>query len=560
MIPSRAHPFLVGGLVGAVLCAGNLYMGLKTGVTDSGNFTATLLAFAILKGRKSPTNPFELNLATTVAVIAGNVSLAGSLMGPVPALARAGYRPVAWELFIWTVGSGMLGVLMAIPLRRRLLVDAPMPFPTGIATAELITTLQKAKEGALARLRVLAASAASAAAYVWFRDGWPSVLPPELKVPGNVRGYDASSLGLGVACQPMLLGVGALIGPKAGFSLMLGALVAWVGLGTHLLQHGVIQEAGFGSLVAWLVWPGAGIIVGASFASLVQQRGIVVDGLRDLVASFKRPLASTDPGDTLSPQAVFVLASFSIIALAFVGQRVFEVAPVTLLLTLGLSVLLTGVCARAAGQTDLAPSGAMSQVSQVALLPLTERATQSLGVSGTTQGLAAQASTSLWCLKTGDVLGAPFKPQLLAQLAAVWLGALICVPIYLLLAQGDAIGSPQLPAPGAMMSAALADALTLKGAGLPPLALEGALMGVVVGALLQAFGGLRFVPIAFAVGVGFVIPASFSITIFLGSLMAWGLARRASGSESNTAVIATGLISGEAVVGIAIACLRVAGF
>lgn len=558
MIHAGARPFLAGGLIGAVLCAGNLYMGLKTGVTDSGNITATLLAFAILNGRRKGVHAFELNLSTTVAVIAGNVSLAGSLMGAVPALTRAGQQPEGWQLFAWAVASGTLGVLLAIPLRRRLLVDSPMPFPTGIATAELITTLQKAKEGVKARLRVLAASASAAAAYVWFRDGWPSVLPAEMKVPGTFRGYDASSLTLGVACQPMLLGVGALIGPKAAISLMLGAAMAWVGLGPGLLHAAVVPDASYGSLVAWLVWPGAGVIVGASFTSLVQQRSMALNGVRDLLSAFRRPLAPSGPAEGLSAPTVLALAALSVMVLAFLGHRVFQVGPSTMLLTLALSVLLTGVCARAAGQTDVAPSGAMSQVSQVTLLPFTERAAASLGVAGTTQGLAAQAANSLWCLKTGEVLGAPLRPQLWAQLGAVWLGAAICVPIYLLLVQGNAIGSNQLPAPGAMMSWALAEALTLKGTGLPAHALEAAGIGAGVGAALQALGARRFVPMAFALGVGFVIPASYAVTIFLGAMGAWAISRSAADSSTPT-VVATGLISGEAVTGITVACLRVAG-
>src|SRR4051794_31142636 len=116
-------------------------MGLKTGFMDSGNFTATLLGFAFfsaMRGKREPYSALENNITQSVAVVAGSMAVTGTHVTAVPAMALLGHPASAGPLILWVAVLGTVGVLFAESLRRRLIVEANLPFPTGVATAELI--------------------------------------------------------------------------------------------------------------------------------------------------------------------------------------------------------------------------------------------------------------------------------------------------------------------------------------------------------------------------------------------------------------------------------------
>ena len=173
---------LASGLaVGALLCIANLYMGLKTGIWDSGHITASILAFALASGRLTR---LENNVAQTAACAAGAVPAAAGLLGAIPALQLLGHHVPGWGIALWGLSLGVLGILFAAALRKRLLEDEQLPFPTGVATAEVIEALHSGGAGARTRTRALVTSGAIGAALAWFRDGKPSIIPNSLPVPG----------------------------------------------------------------------------------------------------------------------------------------------------------------------------------------------------------------------------------------------------------------------------------------------------------------------------------------------------------------------------------------
>ncbi|HYQ81196.1 MAG TPA: OPT/YSL family transporter, partial [Anaeromyxobacteraceae bacterium] len=188
---------LAGALVGLPLAVGNLYMGLKTGWWDSGSITSAILGFAILSAaRGGRGGPHETVAAMSVAAAVGAAPAASGLLGALPALALLG-RPVApWAAAGWGMALGALGVLMALWLRRRLLEEEGLPFPTGVATAEVIAALHAG--GGAGRGRWLAGGAGAAAAVAWLRDGWPRLVPGALLWPGRVGGVPGQALGLGL--------------------------------------------------------------------------------------------------------------------------------------------------------------------------------------------------------------------------------------------------------------------------------------------------------------------------------------------------------------------------
>lgn len=547
-----------GTVLGAMLAASNLYMGLKTGWTDSGNITATLLSFAFFSKLKlNRYTPLENNITQSFAVVAGFMS--ASFLGPIAARVQAGMSASWWALVLWAGSLGTLGVLFTGPMFRQLIVRDNLPFPTGVATATIIQTIHAAKDQARGKLKALFVGTLTAALYVWFRDGRPSILPAQVLAPGEWQGISWAGLSLGLSCAPMLVGAGGLVGLRAGVSVMGGALFAWALLGHALVRSRLVEEASYGPLVAWLVWPGMGLILGSSAAALFKQRQQLRRAVSDSWRALKSPI--TAAADEL-PSGVRMTAAFiSLSAVLLLGAHVFDLGIGTVLVALALSVPLTVVCARSAGQTDLAPTGAAGQASQLALAGLgTSTEAANLAAASVVPGIATQVAAGLWCLRSGQLLNGSVRRQLIAQLAGCWFGALVSVPVFLLLVHTYTLGSAALPAPGAAMFKAMAGALTQQGASLPPYASVAAALGLAVGFGFEYLSDWRLAPTTVALGVGFIVPASYSAALFLGAA-AFAVARRfrPQATDELGQSLASGAIAGESLMGIAIAALTLAG-
>ncbi|NPC86063.1 OPT family oligopeptide transporter, partial [Pyxidicoccus fallax] len=135
----------VGLLIGGLLAVTNVYMGLKTGWWESGSITAAVLGFSALatvsRRRGVPYTPLENNMTQSAASSVGAMPAAAGLLGALPALAMLGVSVPGWGVAAWSVALGALGVLAAHLVRKRLVAEEALPFPTGIATAELITLM-----------------------------------------------------------------------------------------------------------------------------------------------------------------------------------------------------------------------------------------------------------------------------------------------------------------------------------------------------------------------------------------------------------------------------------
>ena len=238
---------VAGGLVGMVLALTNLYAGLKTGFWESGCVLSSLLAFsgmsAVSARRGSPPSALETNLAQTAAVSVGAVPASAGLLGAIPALALLGARAPEGAVALWGLGLGLLGVLLAFSLRRRLLEEEALPFATGVATAELISTLHASREAPSVRTRALGLSSLGAMLLTWLREV-TGVVPTAWLLPAGrgVGGVPARALLLGVGLHPMMLGIGMLAGPRSGLSMLLGASVAWGGLAPWLVREGLGEQ------------------------------------------------------------------------------------------------------------------------------------------------------------------------------------------------------------------------------------------------------------------------------------------------------------------------------
>ncbi|RKH06402.1 OPT family oligopeptide transporter [Corallococcus sp. CA053C] len=548
----------MGLLIGALLAVTNLYMGMKTGWWDSGSITATVLGFSGLSayGRRRgvPYTPLENNLTQTAASAVGAMPAAAGLLGALPALALLGVAVPGWGIAAWGLVLGTVGVLVAGLLRRRLLEQEALPFPTGIATAELISTLHaatptEARDTPAGRGRTLVGAGLLAMGVTWLRDA-RGALPAMVGLPGSVGGTALSSLTWGVGVSPMLLAVGMMTGLQLALSMLLGAGVAWGVLAPVLLRVGVVMGAGYESLSAWLTWPGVGLMVGAAVVSLGAQA-------RDFLSA-ARDLRSVGVNRSGLPRWTLGVAAVACVLAVALGGVLFGLGVPSMVLALVLLVPLCAVCARGAGQTDVSPVSQMGNLTQVVFGGVHPgELAPNVAAGSVVAGAAAQTGVSLWSLKAGHLLGASASRQLAAQLVGVVVGAVVAVPAYLLLVDAYGLGTASLPVPAAAQFRAVAEVSVRGLAGLPPHAGVGALVGCLVGAVLTLASrgrAARWLPSPVAMGIGFITPAFFAVTLCLGAGMA-AMARRWSPkvTDDHVPALGSGALVGESLMGLIIA-------
>jgi len=550
-LTSRA---LATGLgLGLLLAVTNVLMGLRTGWWDTGHVTASVLGFALpaaFAHRRDRPGPLETNVVQSTATAVGAAPATLGLLGAIPALGLMGHAPPAWAVGALGLALGVLGILGALAVRRRLLEEERLPFPSGVAAAEVIRALHGGALGP-GPARALLATGGLAAVVAGLRD-LVQVVPGVLFLPVNVAGAPAAAYGLGLAASPMLAGAGLVAGVRTGLSVLLGGLMAWAFLAPRLVASGAVAAAEFGPLVAWLAWPGAALVLGAGIVSLASQWRVVPGALRDAARLGSRARRR-------SPAALALAAAAAALALG-VMIGVFGVGPGRALLALLLGALLSLACVRAAGQTDILPAGELAQVEQVALGAWTSGAANVAGATFTA-GVSAQGGVALWSLRAGQLLGARAELQARAMLAGALLGAAVSVPLYAVLDRAYVVGSSALPAPGAAPWRAVAELVTRGEAALPPGAGTAALVALAAGAALELLGRRwRVLPSAGALGMGFIAPLHFGAALCVGAVAGAGWRRvHPASAEGLSASVGAGAIAGDSLASAVAAVVRAAG-
>jgi uncharacterized oligopeptide transporter (OPT) family protein len=548
---------LAGVVLGAVLAIGNIYLGLKSNWWDSGNIMAAVLGFAMCapaaRASGRPYTLLENNITQTMAGSAAAMPATIGLLGALPALQLMGLDVPTLGLAAWGLALALFGILLALPLRRRYVVEEPLPFPSAIATAEMMRAIHASSGEARARTRILVVVTVAALAVTWFRDGRPSVIPGVIWLPLQLAGTAASSLTLGLAVSPALLSAGVLAGPRAGLGLLLGGVIAWALLAPALLRAG-IASADYGSLVSWLLWPGVALMVAAGLVGLLlrwRSFARVATGLSRL-----RGLPAAGRNGLL-----LVLAAAAVVLLQWL---VFGVHPLLGAASVLLSLILIDVCVRTAGETDIAPVSSVAQLTQLLFgLLAPGRAAVNMAYAQVPAGAGPQAALTVNVLKAGHLVGAPVPGQVRAQMLGAVVGLLVGLPVYSLVRSVYGIGTQQLPAPGALGWKALAELSESGTAALPAWAGQACLwagaLGVVL-ALLERTRAARFIPSPVAIAAGFLIPGTTSATIAMGALL-WLLfsRRNPAAAERHGPSAAAGGISGESLMAMTIAVLTALG-
>lgn len=570
-----------GMALGGVLSLCNVYSGLKIGWSFNMSVTAALLGWAAWRGAERfgarPFGILENNVNQTGASSGASVSSAG-LVAPIPALAMLTGQtlPYPW-LVLWILSVGLVGITVAVGLRHQLLVVDRLRFPGGVATAETVREMYAKGAEALARVRVLLAGGAAAAAAkltihgaqlrAW---GLPGALPVPAGSPLAAAGLSRVGLGqltFALDPSPLFVAVGALVGVRAGLSMLLGAVVAWGWLAPTILHAGWVSppDDPTGSLLPavrdWLLWPGVAMMVTGSLTSFAFSWPSIARALRG-GGGLAGGGAETRPGDV--PRRWFLGGLAVALVLATTLQiALFDIAWWTAVLAVLLTFLLAVVAGRVSGETNITPVGPMGKVTQLMFGVLSPgNATANLMSANITGGAASQCGDLLHDLKAGLLIGAAPRTQAVAQVLGISAGAVIGSAVYLVLVPDPSsmLLTEEWPAPAVAAWKSVAEIMSEGLDTLPRGALDalwgGALGGVVLAVLEKVLPArLRpWVPSPTSGGLAFVIPASLSVGMALGAVLALVLGRVAPGwSRRFLVVVASGVIAGESLMGVALA-------
>jgi OPT family oligopeptide transporter len=573
---------LMGSVLGAFMALSNLYVGLKTGWGLGVAITACILSFTINKTLTkvaprvfgNPMSILENNCMQSTATSAGS-STGTTMVSAISAYLMITGHQISWlVLTTWTVLLAMLGVFMAIPMKRQMINIEQLKFPSGIAAAETLRSLHAEGGEAVSKARSLGAAGLIGVIITWLRDaGKPFAIPGMLAFPGRLVGIPLVRWTLSFEVSGIMLAAGAIMGWKVAWSMLLGGVINYAVLAPWMVRLGVIRAAdvGYRGIVAWSTWTGAAIMVTSALLQFVMNWKTIGRAFSGLAGLFNKQAKQTE-NDPLArievPPSWFLVGTFlvglgcmAILYLHF-GTR-WWMSIVAVLMTFFLSI----VACRATGESDITPIGAMGKITQLMfgwLAP--SNMITNLMTAGVTAGAATSSADLLTDLKSGYLLGANPRKQFLAQFLGIFAGVLVVVPAYyVIVPNASVLGTAQWPAPAAQVWAAVARLLSNGVHSLHPTARAGLVIGGLVGFLLpllerMAPKAARFVPSATGLGLAFVIPFFNSLSMFLGALIALILEKKVPRTAEKYVIpVSSGIIAGESLMGIVVALLHVSG-
>lgn len=575
---------LGGAVIGVVMCLSNLYVFFKTGWSMGVTITAAILAFASfgilakLGLARRPLSILENNALTTVASGAGYMTGGGNMAAFGALLMVTAVRPDLLPMMLWFALIAMLGVLTAIPIKRQLINQESLPFPTGTATAETLRALHgderagsnEARKGDGVQAKALAWSGLFAGSIALLRDlkasFMPFNLPGAIPIPLEIAGQAAAKWTLAIKTEVVLLGAGALMNFRTGWSLLLGSLLTYAVLAPSLVAQGFIESPSYKTIVQFTVWPGAALLVASGLTSFALGWRSIARSFSGIGRSLTGGPRATHPIDDIECPASWFPLGFVLLAPAVVWLMVvlFGIPWWAGAIAVPLSLVMGFVAARVTGETDVTPTKALGPVTQLVYGVLTPgNLGGNIMSANVTGGIGLHAADLLTTLKTGWLLGGNPRAQFWAQMIGVFVGAAIIVPAFALLIPDPAmLGGEDWPAPSCLVWAGVSEAFANGVDALHPWARMGIVVGLLLGAalaLLEHWAPKRiraFVPSASGLGIAMVVPGSNGLAMFAGSALAEWFRRAKPELAARIAVpVASGLIAGESLMGVFVAIL-----
>lgn len=557
---------LLGVFFGFFFAVANAYLALKIGTTVSASIPAAILSMAILRLLFRNATILENNLVQTIATV--GEGLAAGVIFTIPALILMGETPSMGRIFILSALGGILGILFMIPMRRYIIVQEhkKLPFPEGTACAEILKAGETSRKAAtMASWGVLASAVykvCSNALFLW-------------KEAPTWTFQFLKRAEFSIDATPALLGVGYIIGPRICAVMFAGGALAWwviiplimtFGQGNTIVFPSTIPVAQMSPDDIWnhyVRYVGAGALAVGGLLSLFKIAPLLYKtihvGIKELVGGFsaRAHLPRTEKDISM---AWLLIGSFCIILMLWLLPTLhMNLVTILLLVVLGFFfVAVTSLTVGLVGSTSNPVSGMTITTLLITCiiflcLGWTERVYL---VSAMTMGCVtccaiAMAGTTAQDLKTGFLLGATPRSQQIAEIVGVILPSLALGYTIYILNEAYGIGSKAMPAPQATLMSMIVEGVIQGGL---PYALVGA--GAMVGIVMAILG----VPVlSFALGL--YLPLSLTSATMIGGLVRAYVNQKSSDPlvQEKGILLASGLIGGDACIGIAIALLALVG-
>ncbi|MCG7458346.1 OPT family oligopeptide transporter [Corynebacterium tuberculostearicum] len=584
---------IIGGLITLIFTAANVYLGLKVGLTFATSIPAAVISMAVLRRFKGH-NVKENNIVQTIASAAGTLS---AIIFVLPGLVMVGY----WQGFgfVQTAGvciiGGVLGVMYSIPLRRALVTGSDLPYPEGVAAAEVLKVGDENASGTSQEenakgLRVIVAGGITSAVM--------ALLTAMKAAASEVTAYfklGAGATTLGTSLSTALIGVGHLVGLPVGIAMLVGVVISYfillpiftTGDITGATALADVVDTTFSDDIRFI---GVGTMAIAAIWTLLKIAAPIAVGIRQSLASSRaRKSGSTvdvTERDIPFPYVATTIVAFMVpIALLLwdfvrgtdIHDHMAVLITVSVLFTLLVGLIIASVCGYMAGligasNSPISSIGIIAVLAASLLIAAVTRGTTAdplslvaytLFTAAIVFGIATISNDNLQDLKTGQLVGAtPWKQQV-ALIIGVVFGSLVIPPILQVMLNGfgfqgmEGAGEDALAAPQAALMSSVAS-------GIFDSSLDWNLIfiGMAIGAVLIIIDELlrkftdKYSLSPLAAGMGMYLPAALTIVIPIGAILGtfydkWAAKQsHPEFAKRMGTLLATGLIVGESLFGV----------
>lgn len=596
---------MVGGIVGVLSCAASLYSCLKLGWVFSLGLTVCMVSFVAFNGLRSLSRGriralglLENAAMSSVATVAGSTT-GNTVVGAFGGLMLLTGATVPWyHMAPMVFFAALMGTLIAIPLKRNIINEQMLRFPSSIAAAETLRSLYSSGEEATRRAWMLLSAMGAAALLSICRNfgtlannfkaiGRPQewlvslsnvVTPPDEFPLGGflnpLSWHKIEGRVLGVSLEPGVLffGAGMIMGLRVALSMLAGSLLLcfviapWLILQdqAHLADPNWIKtmkHIGEGAhslwnpVSNWGIWCGTSIMVMSSLTVVALQWRTLGRAFSGIFARGDKNAARDVLADVETPMRWFVIGLVPVsLGVILTLWLAFNLSPWLGLVAVILSFAIGFICARSCGEADMNPIGAMGKVTQLLYAGLAPgHGGINLLSAGVTSSAGGACGDLLSDMKCGYLLGQSPRQQFLGQVIGIFIGTCIVVPMWYLLVPDLKTLETYNP-PTATMWKTVAVLLTAPKRMLADSAIIAMICGSFIGIalpLLEKFlpKWRPYLPSAIGFGLAFVLPMSFqnAFAFAAGAVFMWFWSRYRGASADRFAVpLASGLIAGEA--------------
>ena len=563
--------FFLSIFLSIILSSAMTYLGLYAGMTISASIPAAIMSMGILRLFKN-SNILENNIVQTAA--SAGESLAAGVIFTLPALLLVGY----WDTISYrevtkiAMVGGILGALFTVPLRRALILKAQLRFPEGVATAAVLKTGHETDSKKSQQSLKIIGMSALVGGFVKLGELafsiWSSALGGAIAIKGAI-------FGMGASLSPSLFSVGYIVGRNIGILAFSGGLISWaIAIPIYSYLYGFEGDNYFES--ANIIWNakirylGVGAMVVGGIWSVIQLAKPLIESIQLSLKTLKESsdnisLEERDlPINYVFIAIIAMLVPISLTYFGIIGSWTSAIVLSFVMLIFGF--LFSAVAAYMAGVVG-SSNNPISGVTIATILfsslliisffdiDSSKGAAAAILIGAVVCCAAAIGGDNLQDLKTGNIVGAtPWKQQLM-QLVGVVSAALTLGIVLTLLHEAYGIGSSDLPAPQAVLMTNVANGV-FAGNLEWGMIYAGAILGIVIILIdqYQAYRKADFrVPIL-AVAIGIYLPIELTLPIFIGGMLNHIASKTASeAGKNNGLLIASGLITGEALMAIFIA-------